>query len=180
MTPSRSAVDELCRSYLDARWHFDPCLGSAAGEVGHDHRLGVHDDAAVREHVAALRALAGAAEELEVEDPQEEIDRTALLDDMRVQLFRFQHERPHVKNPAFWLRHLFEGLQAVGTRQALTADAAGPLLERLTAMPAYLAAGERTLHGSAPWRRRARPSWPRPRARRWWRCAGSAPRSPTG
>lgn len=146
MTAPRSAVDELCRSYLDARWHFDPCAASAAGEVGHDHRLGAFDDAAVRAHLAALRSLAGAAEELEVDDPQEEIDRTALLDDMRVQLFRFQHERPHVRNPAFWLRHLFEGLQAVGTREPVAGASAGPLLERLRAMPAFLRAAEQTLH----------------------------------
>ena len=49
----------------------------------HDGRLGQFDAAAVREHVAALRSVAGAVEELEVDDLQDEIDRTALLGELR-------------------------------------------------------------------------------------------------
>ena len=34
------SVDELCRSYLDLKYHFDPAAASAAGLVSHDGRLG--------------------------------------------------------------------------------------------------------------------------------------------
>jgi hypothetical protein len=141
-----SAVEELCRSYLDARWHFDPAAASAAGLAAHDGRLGRFDDASVRELLAAYRSLAGAAEELDVEDQQEEIDRTALLDELRVQLFRFQHEEPHRRDPSFWLRHLAEGLHAVAERPDADAAAATDLTTRLGAVPDYLTAATATLH----------------------------------
>ena len=45
------SVDELCRSYLDLKYHFDPAAASSAGLVAHDGRLGRFDAAAVREHL---------------------------------------------------------------------------------------------------------------------------------
>ena len=139
-----SAIDELCRSYFDVRWHFDPAAASAAGRREQDCRLGRFDVDSVREHLAAVRSLAGAAEELDVEDYQEEIDRTALLDDMRVLGFRFDHEQPHRRNPAFWLRHLREAFLSVLDRPD-DAAAAGVVAERLRDIPPFLDVAARTL-----------------------------------
>ena len=92
--------------------------------------------ATVREHVAALRSVAGAVEELEVEDLQEEIDRTALLGEIRSTIFRLEHERPHERNPIFWVNHLFQGLYAVLARSDGAAGGRAPAaLERLRAVP---------------------------------------------
>ena len=139
------AVDELCRSYLDVRWHFDPAAASTAGQTEQDGRLGRFDAESVRELLAAVRALAGAAEELEVEDPQEEIDRTALLDDMRVLGFRYEYEQPHRRNPAFWLRHLREGFMSLLGRGD-DAALAGVVAERMRDIPAFLDAATNTLN----------------------------------
>jgi hypothetical protein len=140
-----SAVDELCRSYLDARWHFDPSAASAAGLTTHDERLGRYDEAGVRELTASLRSLAGAAEELDVADQQQEIDRTALLDELRIVIFRFQHEQPHRRNPGFWLRQLLDGLHALSARPDAEAGTAGAVLARLRDAPAFLDAARATL-----------------------------------
>lgn len=140
-----SAVDDLCRSYLDVRWQADPAAASAAGLASHDGRLGAFDADSVREHLAALRALAAACEELEVDDLQDEIDRTALLDDIRVRMFRFEHEQPHRRNPAFWTSHLFEGCHALLARRTDPATVAQGVLDRLKAVPAFLDAGRGTL-----------------------------------
>ena len=140
-----SAVDELCRSYLDARWHFDPSAASAAGLTTHDTRLGRYDEAGVRELTAALRSLAGAAEELDVADQDEEIDRTALLDELRVSIFRFQHEQPHRRNPAFWLRHLLDGLDALASRPDAATENSAAAVARLRDVPAFLDAARDTL-----------------------------------
>ena len=35
-----ASVDDLCRSYLDLKYHFDPAAASSAGLVSHDARLG--------------------------------------------------------------------------------------------------------------------------------------------
>ena len=139
-----SAIDELCRSYFDVRWHFDPAAASAAGRTEQDGRLGRFDADAVREHLAAVRSLASAAEELDVEDDQQEIDRTALLDDMRVLGFRFDHEQPHRRNPAFWLRHVRDALVAVLGRPDGGATA-GVVAERLRDIPPFLDAAVDTL-----------------------------------
>lgn len=141
-----SAVNELCRSYVDARRHLDPAEASGAGATDYDARLGRFDGESMREHLAAYRALAGAAEELEVGDLQEEIDRTALLDDIRVALFRFEHERPHERNPGFWLTHLFQALYSLLARPGGDLAASAPAaLERLKGAPAFLDSARATL-----------------------------------
>jgi uncharacterized protein (DUF885 family) len=146
-----SATDSLARSYLDLRWNFDPAAGTAAGDAASDARLGNFDDVSVRRQLAAFRAMAGAVEELEIADLQDEIDRTALLDDIRVTIFRFQHERPHVHDPAFWLSHLFGAYQGLldraGEDPGRRADAA---LARLVATPEYLNGATATLRSPPP------------------------------
>ena len=140
-------VDDLCRSYLDLKYHFDPAAASSAGLVSHDGRLGRFDPASVRAHVAALRAITGAVEELDVDDVQQEIDRTALLGELRSLSYRLDHEQPHVRNPGFWLGHLFQGLYAVLARRDGAAGGRAPAaLERLRAVPGFLDAARATLN----------------------------------
>jgi hypothetical protein len=141
------AVDDLCQSYLDLKYHFDPAAASAAGLVSHDARLGRFDEDSVRAHVAALRSVAGAVEELDVDDVQHEIDRTALLGEIRSWVFRLEHERPHARNPGFWLGHLFQGLYAVlARRNGAAGERAPAVLERLRAVPNFLASARATLN----------------------------------
>jgi|SRR5687768_2870790 len=140
-----ATVDELCRSYLDLKWHFNPSDASLAGAVAHDARLGTFDPESMRAHLAAFRSIAGAVEELDPPALGDEIDRTALLDDVRTLLFRFEHERPHVRNPSFWLTHLFEGVYALLARPGELADRAPAALERLKAAPAFLDVARHTL-----------------------------------
>ncbi|HEX9893415.1 MAG TPA: DUF885 family protein [Gemmatimonadales bacterium] len=137
-----SLSDELCRSYLDLKWHFDPAGGALAGVPGTSGRLGHFDVASLRAHVAAFRAIEAGIEELEVEDSADELDRTALLDDVRVTLFRLQHERPNERNPAFWLKHLCDALWAL--RRA-TGPADRVALDCLTEVPRFLSDARATL-----------------------------------
>ena len=139
-------VDDLCRSYSDLTYHFDPAEASQAGATSFDGRLGSFGTEAMRAHLAAFRSLAGAIEELEPEDLAGEIDRTALLDDVRVQLFRFEHERPHVRQPGFWLTHLYTGLHSLMVRRQPAAELAPAVLERLKAAPALLDEARATIN----------------------------------
>jgi len=138
-------VDDLCRSYLDLKYHFDPAAASGAGLVAHDGRLGSFDVESVRTQLAALRALAGAAEELDAEDPHDEIDRTALLGELRSVGYRWEHERPHVRNPGYWLNHLFQAHYAVLSRGSRENRRASAVLERLESVPAFLESARRTI-----------------------------------
>lgn len=142
---SDGATDALCRSWLDLRWQIDPAAASAAGVREHDGRLGRFDDEALRPMLSALKALAGAAEDLDVDSAEEEIDRTALLEELRIQLWGWERERPQVRNPAFWLGHLFDGLQALDRRPGPAAAIAPALLERLRGAPEFLQAALATL-----------------------------------
>jgi len=147
MTSDRpAATDELCQSYLDLKWHFDPAASSEAGVPEQDGRLGAFDVDSVREHMAAFRSLAVAVEDLNVDELQDEIDRTALLDEIRVTQFRFEAEQPHTRNPAFWLGHVFECLNHLLVRTDHGPDhRAAAALSRLEAVPAFLATAESTL-----------------------------------
>ncbi|HEX7023352.1 MAG TPA: DUF885 family protein [Gemmatimonadales bacterium] len=139
-----SNTDELCRSFLDLWWHFDPGAATLAGAAGQDGRLGAFDPESVREHVAALRSIAGAVEDLEIDGVGEEIDRTALLDHLRVLLFRLEHEHPYRKNPALWIGHACMALDGLLARPDSRESAAGAL-ERLRALPRFLTSARDTL-----------------------------------
>jgi hypothetical protein len=141
-----TATADLYRSYLDLRWHFDPAQASAAGVHGYDERLGDYSLTRMREHLAAFKAIATAVEQLEVEDPQEEIDRTAFLDEVRVTISRFEKERPHVHDPGFWLSHLYGGFHALlRRRNGAPLERARGLLGRLVATPGFLKAARETI-----------------------------------
>jgi hypothetical protein len=140
-----STVDDLCRSYLDLKWHFNPADASGDGVAALDHRLGSFDPEAMRAHLAAFRSLEGAIEELEPPDLASEIDRTALLDDLRTLVFAFEHERPHIRNPGFWLTHLFEGIYTLLVREGPLAERAPAALDRLKEAPAFLDQARATL-----------------------------------
>ncbi|HEX6408162.1 MAG TPA: DUF885 domain-containing protein [Gemmatimonadales bacterium] len=143
---SNSSVDELCRSYLDLKYHFDPASASSAGLVSADSRLGRFDVETTREHLSALRSVSGAIEELETDDLQAEIDRTALLGEIRSTGYRLTEEKPHVRNPGFWLSHLFQGLYSLLTRdEPEPAVRASSVLARLRDTPAFLEAAQATI-----------------------------------
>ncbi len=46
-----ASVDDLCRSYLDLKYHFDPSAASSAGLVSHDARLGRFDAETAQAHL---------------------------------------------------------------------------------------------------------------------------------
>ncbi|MBL8977459.1 MAG: DUF885 domain-containing protein [Gemmatimonadetes bacterium] len=141
-----SATTDLYRSYLDLRWHFDPAAATGQGVTSEDSRLADYSVERMREHLVAFKAMAVAVEQLEVEDPQEEIDRTAFLDEVRVTISRFEQERPHIHDPSFWLGHLYGAFQALlRRRNGATQDRARALLGRLRATPAFLRAAQETL-----------------------------------
>jgi hypothetical protein len=146
-----SEAESIYQSYFDLRWHFDPAAATEAGVTAQNSRLGDYDSDSMRAHLAAFRSLSLAVEGLEPEDVQEEIDRTALLNEIRTTLFQFDHERPHVTNPVFWLNHLFRGLYALLDRQDAPRDAlAAHALARLRATPAFLRSAGDTLKDPSP------------------------------
>lgn len=146
-----SEADSVYQSYFDLRWHFDPAAASEAGITAQNGRLGDFDADSMRAHLAAFRSLALAVEGLEVDDLQDEIDRTALLNEIRSTLFLYEHEQPHVRNPVFWLNHLFRGLYSLLDRQdGSPATLAAQGIARLRVAPTLLRAAAETLRDPAP------------------------------
>lgn len=141
-----ASLGDLAASYFDVRWQLDPVDATASGLREHDHRLGRYTPEDVRQHLAALRSLASAAEEAGFESLDDEIDRTALLNEIRVTIHRFNTERVHIVNPAFWVGHALEGLYLLLARRDRPAEhRARAAAQRLAALPDFLRAATETL-----------------------------------
>lgn len=141
-----TATSDLYRSYLDLRWHFDPASATSAGLKGYNDRLGDFSAERMREHMVAFKAIAVAVEQIEVEDTDDEIDRTAFLDEVRIRIARFEREKPHVHDPAYWLSHLYRAFHSLMREPECTpVDRARGLLGRLKATPAFLKSARETV-----------------------------------
>jgi uncharacterized protein (DUF885 family) len=140
------SLSRLVDSYLDLRWNFDPVDATAEGVVEHDRRLGSYGADDIRRYLAAFKSMAGALEEDELDSLDDEIDRTALLNDVRVTIHCFEREQPHVRNPTFWVSHLLQGLHfLLAAKDRSQEHLAGAVHERLRTVPGFLEAARETL-----------------------------------
>ena len=141
---------ELVRSYLDLRWQLDPVAATLAGVATHDAHLGRFSRPDVKIQVAALKAMAGAFEEVEPESLADQVDLTAVLNDTRVWVARLEKEKPHELNPESHLTHLLTGLFALMTRGGQPAELRGrALAARLLDTPRFLDDARATLQRPA-------------------------------
>ncbi len=130
---------DIEKSFFDLYWHMDPVAATQAGVPGHDDRYGRFSAAALAPHLAALKSLAAALEEASAANLDEEIDRTALLNEIRVSLRRFEKLKPQAKNPEFWLSHLLGGLHHLLLSADRTpAEKAAAAIGRLEDIPDFL------------------------------------------
>ena len=144
MTPP--SYRQLVGSYLDLRWQLDPVAATQAGVTQHDGRLGSFGKPQVKAALAALKAMAAAFEAGETAQLDEEIEQTAVLNDLRVSIARFEKEKPHEVNPEFHLSHLFDGLFSLLLRGERPAEERGrALAARLRDAPRFLREARATL-----------------------------------
>ena len=137
---------DLVRSYLDLRWQLDPVAATQAGVHAHDGRLGDFARPQIKAALAALKATAAAFEYADVESLADEVDQTAVLNDLRFTIAWFEKEKPHEVNAEFHLSHLFNGLFALLLRPDASLDARGrALVARLQATPRFLKDARATL-----------------------------------
>src|SRR6266540_1196993 len=130
---------DIEKSFFDLYWHMDPVAATQAGVPGHDDRYGRFSPGALAPHLAALKSLAAALEEASAANLDEEIDRTALLNEIRVSLRRFEKLKPQAKNPEFWLSHLLGGLHHLLLSADRTpAEKAAAAIGRLEDIPDFL------------------------------------------
>ena len=135
------SIRDIEKSFFDLYWHMDPVAATQAGVPGgaHDDHYGRFSAAALAPHLAALKSLATALEEANAADLDEEIDRTALLNEIRVSLCRFEKLKPQAKNPEFWLSHLLGGLHHLLLSADRTpAEKAAAAIGRLEDIPDFL------------------------------------------
>ncbi len=143
---SDAEFQRLVQSYFDLRWSINPVEGSAAGLAEHDSRLGSYGKDDVRRYLAALKSLGGSVEAYSPSSLDDEIDHTALLGEIRIAIHEFERERPHVRNPNFWLAHFLEGLYVLlAVRDRPKEHLARAAASRLAAAPGFFATARRTL-----------------------------------
>jgi len=146
-----SELSQLVDSYFDLKWQMDPVEATGAGVSAHDHRLGAFDEQSISEYLAALKSIAGALEACEVETLDDEIDRTALLNDVRVTVHRFEVEKPHERDPVFWATHALEGLYLLlAVRDRSREHRARAAAERVRVLPRFLEVGAEMLSDCPP------------------------------
>src|SRR6266513_642381 len=130
---------DIEKSFFDLHWQLDPVAATQAGVPGHDDHYGRFSPAALAPHLAALKSIAAALEGANAADLEEEIDRTALLNEIRVMLRRFEKLKPQSKNPAFCLSHLLGGLHHLLLSSDRTpAEKAAAAIGRLEDIPDFL------------------------------------------
>ena len=100
------SLADLTQSFFDLWHHFDGVEASRYDSEGPPPALAAFDAETTRQHGAAFRALAAAVEDLDLDRIEDEIDRTVLLDAIRVRLRRVDHERPERWNPLLWSNRL--------------------------------------------------------------------------
>jgi len=133
------SFSDIEKSFFDLYWHMDPVAATQAGVPGQDDRYGRFSSGALAPHLAALKSIASALEEVNAADLEEEIDRTALLNEIRVTLRRYEKLKPQAKNPEFWLSHLLGGLHHLLLSADRTpAEKAAAAIGRLEDIPAFL------------------------------------------
>ena len=136
----------LVRSYLDLRWQLDPVAATQAGVNTHDARLGAYAKPQIKVTLAALKAMAAAFEYGETSSLEEEIEQTAVLNDLRVSISRFEQERPQERNPEFHVSHLYDGLFSLLLRSDRPVEQRGlALAGRLRETPRFLRDARATL-----------------------------------
>lgn len=141
---------DLLDSWQDLRWTFDPALATRAGSLHHDGRLPGLDAESVKLQLAALRSLAGAVELADLDDDAQEIDRTALLDVLRAQIYRLEQEVPARRNPAAWLGALGNAWQSLRTHANGTPAArAQAALDRLEGAEELISKAGKTVKSPA-------------------------------
>lgn len=141
----------LVDSYCDIWWAVDPVAATTFGARGHDHRLGSFTEDEISGYLAALKSVAGSLEECAVAALDDEVDRTALLGEIRSTMHRFEYEQPHVRNPLFWASHVLEGLHRlllVSDRPA--AELAEAARGRMRDVPGFVRDALGTLHDCPP------------------------------
>ncbi len=144
---STTALTQLVDSYLDLKWTMDPVEATAAGVASHDGRLGTFGEDDVRQYAAALKSIGSYLEECPVETLQDEVDRTALLGDLRHTVHLLENEQPHVRNPTFWVSHVLEGLYLLLVFTDRPKDARSKAAaDRIRGIPACLTQARETLH----------------------------------
>src|SRR5258706_1875538 len=92
------SLRDIEQSFFDLHWHLDPVAATQAGVPGYDDRYGRFSPGALAPHLAALKSIATALEGANAADLDEEIDRTALLNESHVMLRRFEKLKAQVKN----------------------------------------------------------------------------------
>ena len=137
---------ELVRSYLDLRWQLDPVAATQAGVGGHDARLGDFSRPQIKVALAAFKSMASAFEYCETASLDEEVEQTAVLNDLRVVIARFEKEKPHEVNPEFHLSHLCDGVFALLLRTDRSLEERGRAVTgRLRETPRFLRDARATL-----------------------------------
>src|SRR5947207_3827586 len=133
------SLRDIEKSFFDLYWHLDPVAATQAGVAGHDDRYGRFSEPELTPQLAALKSIAAALEEATAADLDEEIDRTALLNEIRVMLRRFEKLQQQAKNPEFWLSHLLGGLHHLLLSADRTpAEKAAAAIGRLEDIPDFL------------------------------------------
>src|SRR5438552_17378616 len=130
---------DIEKSFFDLYWQLDPVAATQAGVPGHDDRYSRYSAGELEPRQAAQKSVGTALEGLNAADLDEEIDRTALLNEVRVMLRRFEKLKPQAKNPEFWLSHLLGGLHHLLLSADRTpAEKAAAAIGRLEDIPNFL------------------------------------------
>jgi len=135
-----SSIDVLLASYLDLARHLDPLRHPYEAPDSVRHAIGRFDVPWLKAQVAALRAIANAVEDLEIDDRDDEIDRTMLIDTIRADALRLEHSADSSQaNPTVPIAHATTAIFELMIEE-FNGETEAALRARLSALPELLEA----------------------------------------
>ncbi|MBI4208077.1 MAG: DUF885 domain-containing protein [Deltaproteobacteria bacterium] len=143
--------EQLIDNFLKERWEQSPVLATAEGIHNYDHQLDSLNPEAIEERLQTVRRQILALEKARPVDPDEQIDREAVLGECRSEQLELERIQPWRSDPSVAINIGLQAIYLLRVRSfAPMEERAESILSRLEQFPRLLQEGQAALDRPVP------------------------------